>query len=1613
MMKRLLLSVLLVGFGASMQGQAIIDTILEERFDSPPILDTTYNVPTPPFSLPAGLVWQVYDSIPLAPSAPNSYRARGASNPGVVRWETPVLDFSGKTFITMRFRHIAKTHLTDRGRIYVSKDGGTTYQQVITNPTSANKNANYLGLSPNYAQNDYFNELSYPSPPQGGLPSWMGPTTTTTPSAVVWPANNWWVEEVFDLSDLLGDTTTNQSNVIIRFSHEFPATSAFVPQPAFMPGWFIDDLFLIGSNCELEDPVISFNITPALPFNNQPTNLQPCAGDYRVALNATDNVAIDSVELFYRFNGGPWTLRIMPNVVGDRYLDTIPNCQPGDTIEWYVRAFDVSCPNSTRRPADTTQFYKFWIGDTPPAKCGSWFQCGFVNVPFIQNTLPWVVDFQDPEWVPGLGDGTTGAGHRGNMPIAQGNKDWGVIPPLSSGFFGWSVRQGTSMTLLSGPNVDNTLGTPNGKYLIAPPTQGTGFAQTNLTSHCVEVPADSCLYIQFFYYMYGENVQTLRLDIDTGANTEVWVTGVWELSGQQQTGPNQPWRRAFIPLGPEYSGKTLRFRWNATRLGNNPRGNIAIDDIRVDYAVPNDVEASILTRPIGEGCSFSTNEAVTMIVQNIGCNDAVNIPVAYRINAGTPVWDTIPGPIAMGDTVHFTFSQGANILAVGTYEFQAWTALPGDPTPANDSTNRVTVVTVPIISTFPHVLDFDGPGNTSGNGTFANPGNVATTDWKRIPDPTAPGVNDYTWMVREGMTPTIGTGPFTDVSGFGKYLYAEGDFGTPAVPAVFESNCFDLSSLTNPVFDFYYHGHLGNNAFDSLCVNVLTTNGWQTPPAGRITTFTQNDELDPWTYRRFDLAPYAAQGQVKLRVAAYRRTGSTLIDVAIDNLAVYNRLPQDAGIFNIQPPGLGLPLAANPLPTVHIRNFGTSNLTSVPVILEITPLCGPNQGVTTTYNATAAVNIAPGNTGTWQFPASSNIVWPEGRFEICARTNIASDVNTFNDSFCKYVTAFGTKTIPWGDDFDDCDHSSQGWFSQSGKLIWEVGTPSFGTNAAASAPNAFFTNLSGPYYPNTSEFLRLPLITGFDTVVNARLSFSQFMSSPNAHGGRMEVFISGNWVALGSVDAIGVGINWHSQPPVGIANTPLFNAPGWIANTNGWITSSYPLFDYNFSSTSLQIRYHWKSTANPAPQAGWGIDNFEINIPPQNSASPVSVRPVNNLVFPFVDQDIQVTIENTGEKILDSCKLAVSFDGGATYGNEYWYVFNPPLIKGRRATVVYPDVWPSPAPNNYLLCAATSRPNNKQDNFPSDDTLCMPSFALPEIDLANETNNEYCNDFEDPNVFNFAALRGDFSNDLPSFELGTPAQAPITGAFVGTKAWMTKLNANYFSQDNSIIVTPAFILDSNAGTTYEMTFMHNFLTERNHDGGNVEYSQDGGLTWGTLGNFDPTPDTSYRWYNQPFIFGLDNSRPGWTGNSNGWRQARLRFCFEIGGQTIFRFRFASDNNIETTGWAIDDFCLREVNEDCKVVVSTETFDLEELQFAPPAPNPANALTYIAYRLPRSGDMRVRITNLLGQVLFDETAHKDSGIGQTNFDVSGWRNGVYIISMEYEGKTYTTKLMVNK
>src|SRR5690606_37974767 len=93
------------------------------------------------------------------------------------------------------------------------------------------------------------------------------------------------------------------------------------------------------------------------------------------------------------------------------------------------------------------------------------------------------------------------------------------------------------------------------------------------------------------------------------------------------------------------------------------QGDIAIDDFRIFEPDVNDFEVLEVLSPKNGYCYYSNNEPVTMIVRNNGCLTQTDIPVSFRVGSGAPVYDTIKSNLALGDTMTFTFSQGADLSA--------------------------------------------------------------------------------------------------------------------------------------------------------------------------------------------------------------------------------------------------------------------------------------------------------------------------------------------------------------------------------------------------------------------------------------------------------------------------------------------------------------------------------------------------------------------------------------------------------------------------------------------------------------------------------------------------------------------------------------------------------------------------------------------------------------------------------------------------------------------------------------------------------------------------------------------------------------------------------------
>lgn len=1622
-MKKLLLLALGLLIVPALQAQ--VDTLFIETFNPTDSVTTT--------SLgSATTTWK--DTTNVSISGGQSYHGQVqqpavGSNSSEVVFRTNSFSTVGKSFVFLEFYHIAKINQVNQGLIRISTDGGTTWT------TLNNSNCIYLGNS-NWTSSSNFQEATYNIPNQG-INHWFAGTDPPV-------ANSWWQYEKFDISTLaLGPTSAGFSNVQIEFSC-FEVLNPAVAGRPYGAGWWVDNLVVLGSNCELFPPAFHFNYTPIPCFPVQPTGgiVQEPTNNYKVGARVTDTVpggatnptwvtGIDSVTVFYRVRNsgtvGPWqnfNLNLV-NAAQHEFQGTFNGILVGDTVEYYYRAWDNACPNVTRFPdslANPTQPYlSFWPETGLPFKCGS-PDCG--TLPGTISTFPWVEDFEGPMWAAGTGIGDVGTAHRGNFPNEQtGMRYWNVQPPENTGGYAWSVRVGGTSTQFTGPDGNHTPG--GARYIYAESSQGAQNTTTTLITPCIDfrtIPATNCMALEFYYHFFGEDMGTMRIDIDTGSNNAAWWTGYKFIRKEQHDSSSQAWKREIVDLTP-FAGTFFRIRFlsakQTPKTGTQARGDMAIDDLKIFNNV--DFDAEILNVDLDRKCSYSSTEDVYVVVKNSGCQTLNSLPVQIQLNGGAVLNETLTGlNLATGDTTTYLLTTKLNLTAIRVHDVKVWANLSNDAITANDTAQSLPIPNTPAFSTFPYIWEWENlaPGAQSLNDTL----------WKGRTelDP------NYKFTVGDRYTFTRGTGPKYGYYQKGQYLYTEATGSNGNVATYLESKkCVDLSSLTSPTLDFYYHA-MGANV-DKITVEyndaaTMNFDEWQ-EITGSAATLKQTSEVDDFIFHRVDLTPIK-NGSIKIRIAVHRTGVGDLADVAIDKIMLYDRIANDAGVEIITNPQYSWPANTvlnlpNVIEQVTVRNFGTSNLTGVTASMAITPLCGANAGQTTVYNSTSSVNVSAGNSAVFNMP-NIDIMVPEGDCEICAYTSVTGDNYAFNDTACRIITGLGTYDIDFADDFDNCNYDEYGFFAQGGFEQWERGTVPSGRqfSSTQSSNQIWGTNLTDGYFiDGLTEILRVPILDNFDTIVSATIQFYQNVDMGTAAAGAIQIN-RGGWNELGGNLSTfsNIGQNWYTgyfgtlQGPTGTGVTKGFVGSSVNgSNPSGWAYSIFPMSQLNYEPNAVPMRFYFRSGtgANTSRTLeGWAIDDFEVYIPPQNSASPIDFIFTNPLQIPTFDQPIDVVLANTGAKLLDTCEVNVQWldQNGTILDDLGWEGVSFPnfFIEGSRTRYDFMDSIDGATvqSGNYILRLITRRPNDKMDNRPTDDTTDIPVQVFEEFffDVA-AGDTTYCNNFEPGNgALPFIPLNTKtYARGRYTWEKGTPVQFP--GAFSGQECWMTGLDSNYRSRDESGLFTPVFVIDTS--TAYEISFVHKFDTEKYHDGGVVEVTLDGGRSWQVLGFAN-----EQNWYNTEYVTALDIIKPGWTDTAD-WDTARYVFKFDTAAErAVFRFRFESDWSVQRKGWAIDDFCMKATSENPTFVVGSKEYNpVPDSYIGNLSPNPSNGITHLPLFNAQAKDIYVNVVNVLGQPVYEKTHSLERGSAQLVFDTFEWKPGIYFVNVTVDGERVTRKLIV--
>ena len=137
----------------------------------------------------------------------------------------------------------------------------------------------------------------------------------------------------------------------------------------------------------------------------------------------------------------------------------------------------------------------------------------------------------------------------------------------------WTRDSGGTPSNGTGPNRGNGGST---WYMYLETSNGRGAYNAGDTAFLEGPTIDGAARtLTFFYHMYGSNMGTLHVDVQSGG---VWTESVWSISGQQHNANSAPYSEATVDLG-GFTGP-IRIRFRAVAAGGF-RGDMAIDDIEV------------------------------------------------------------------------------------------------------------------------------------------------------------------------------------------------------------------------------------------------------------------------------------------------------------------------------------------------------------------------------------------------------------------------------------------------------------------------------------------------------------------------------------------------------------------------------------------------------------------------------------------------------------------------------------------------------------------------------------------------------------------------------------------------------------------------------------------------------------------------------------------------------------------------------------------------------------------------------------------------------------------------------------------------------------------------
>lgn len=675
---------------------------------------------------------------------------------------------------------------------------------------------------------------------------------------------------------------------------------------------------------------------------------------------------------------------------------------------------------------------------------------------------------------------------------------------------------------------------------------------------------------QIFYPSINHTVCDRTIKINwpavTGATSYkvyLFSDSVWTLAGQTNS--------LTFTISNLINGKA--YIYAISTINNGIEGNRSLANsftpLKNSCTTLNDVGVYTMNTPYSGRRSTSTQlsntQKLSFIIKNYGTATQNSITVSYKLNGGPTQTATLNDVLTANDTSIIRFTVNEIMFAVGTYNLVAWTSLPGDNNPKNDTLYHTIrqLANLPVV--LPLTESFENVYNQLSSYTFG----IFGLDFA-----------DY--------NPEYGGRLRTNEGGLyansgEKALTLDVYNGTPAKKNELFFT-FNLSAYVDSIIflDFSYMNRAEPDSND-----ILYARGDETKPWIRIyDLFTNRDT--PGIYKHVKEINLHQKlkienGQNFSTTTQFRiiQTGTKAATLpngdggyTFDDFRLYNA-GRDVSVTDISVKKINCTktFTAQPLKIV-IKNNSSQTITNLPVSYKVDNNTIVNEIISTAINAKDSI--------TYTFNTLFNY-GNVGSYTVKAWASNPNDNYRLNDT--SIVTVFVMKTIDSFPYYNDLEINNGNIFTEGKNNSWIWATPlKYNMNNAAQDTKAWTTGINKGYNFNEDSYLYLGCMDFSSLTKDPLISFN-FLSvmQTQSDSAFAEYSTDGiNWNRLGCYNC---GLNWYNA---------YQNKPYWDGNIFPWQVAHYavPLASLT-DSNNFMYRIHLLSD-DFAISEGIGIDDIHI-----------------------------------------------------------------------------------------------------------------------------------------------------------------------------------------------------------------------------------------------------------------------------------------------------------------------------------------------------------------------------------------------------------------------------------